>query len=88
MARGRLDDARSQYEKVTELRPNLPQAHYALAKLAAVYAQAGKIDDALATAEHALQLARAAGESPLVTNLESQIQTYRSANSAKRPSPQ
>ncbi|HEY3853163.1 MAG TPA: tetratricopeptide repeat protein [Verrucomicrobiae bacterium] len=86
MARGRLDDARSQYEKVTELRPNLPQAHYALAKLAAAYAQAGNMSDALATAEHALQLARAANESPLVTNLEAQIQAYRSAASQKKPS--
>jgi tetratricopeptide (TPR) repeat protein len=79
MGQERLDDARSQYEKVAELRPKLAQAHYALGKLAAAYAQAGRMDQACATAERALQLARAAGESSLVASLEAQLRTYRTA---------
>jgi tetratricopeptide (TPR) repeat protein len=79
LAQGRLDEARSQYEKVAELRPNLAQAHYMLARLAAAYAQTGRIEQAIATAEHALQLARTARESSLAASLAEQLQSYRSA---------
>jgi protein O-mannosyl-transferase len=79
MAQGRLDEALSQYDAVAELRPKLAQAHYALARLATAYAQAGRTDQAIAEAEHALQLARASGEVSLAATLDSQLQSYRSA---------
>ena len=47
LAQGRLDDALSQYEKVAQLKPGLPQAHVMLARLAAAFAQAGRIDQAV-----------------------------------------
>jgi tetratricopeptide (TPR) repeat protein len=80
LAQGRLDEARSQYEKVAELRPNLAQAHYMLARLAAAYAQTGRIEEAISTAERALRLARAARETSLAASLELQLQSYHSAN--------
>jgi tetratricopeptide (TPR) repeat protein len=88
LAEGRLDEAQRQYEKVAELRPNLSQAHYMLAKLAAAYAQTGRMDQAIATAEHALQLARAARESSLAIGLAAQLQSYRSANQSPKPAGQ
>jgi tetratricopeptide (TPR) repeat protein len=88
LAQGRLDEARSQYEKVAELRPNLAQAHYMLAKLAAAYAQIGRMEQAIATAEHALQLARAARETSLAASLAAQLQSYRSANPPPKPAAQ
>jgi tetratricopeptide (TPR) repeat protein len=88
LVQGRLDEARSQYEKVAELRPNLAQAHYMLAKLAAAYAQTGRIEQAIVTAEHALQLARAARETSLAASLAAQLQSYRSAIPAPKPTAQ
>jgi tetratricopeptide (TPR) repeat protein len=88
LVQGRLDEARSQYEKVAELRPNLAQAHYMLAKLAAAYAQTGRIEQAIVTAEHALQLVRAARETSLAASLAAQLQSYRSAIPAPKPTAQ
>lgn len=77
LARGRLEEARSQYEKVAELRPNLAAAHFMLGKLAAAYARSGRMDQAAAAAERALQLARSAHETALAAELSRQLQSYR-----------
>jgi protein O-mannosyl-transferase len=88
LVQGRLDEARSQFEQVAELRPNLAQAHYMLARLAAAYAQTGRIEQAIATGEEGLKLARAARESPLAASLAAQLQSYRSANAPPKPAAQ
>lgn len=79
LAQGRLDDALSQYDKVAELSPRLAAAHYMLGKLAAAYAAVGRTGQAAATAEHALQLARSAGETSLAAALSAQLESYRPA---------
>jgi protein O-mannosyl-transferase len=79
LAQGRLDEALSQYEKVVELRPRLAQAHAMLARLAAAFAQNGRLDKAITTTEQALQLARAGREDSLAASLGAQLQSYLSA---------
>jgi protein O-mannosyl-transferase len=79
LAAGQLDDALSQYEKVIQLRPQLPEAHFMLGKVAAAYARAGRLDHATEVANHALELARAAGETSLAENLAAQVKSYTSA---------
>ncbi len=85
LAQGRLDEARSQYEEVAVLRPSLAQAHYMLAKVAAAYAQTGRVQQAIAAAEQALQLARSARETSLIASLEAQLQSYRSGIPPPKP---
>ena len=79
LAAGQLDDALSQYEKVVQLRPRLAEAHLMLGKVAAAYARAGRLDRAEAVADHALELARAAGETSLAESLSAQLQSYQAA---------
>jgi len=45
--------------------------------LAAAYASAGRFEQATATAQEALRLAQAAGQTPLVARVEKQLQLYR-----------
>jgi protein O-mannosyl-transferase len=85
LAGGRLDEALSQYEKVVELRPRLTQAHSMLARLAAAFAQNGRLDKAITIDEQALQLARAGREDSLAASLEAQLQSYRSAQAQMKP---
>jgi tetratricopeptide (TPR) repeat protein len=82
LAAGQLDEALSQYEKVTQLRPRLAEAHFMLGKLAAAYARAGSADRAVTVATHALELARAAGETSLAESLAAQLRDYQTAASA------
>jgi protein O-mannosyl-transferase len=88
LAQGRLDDARGQFEEVTRLQPHLVQVHYMLARLAAAFAQAGRLDQAISTAEQALQLARADRETPLVASLGAQLQSYHSPRPPPKPAAQ
>jgi tetratricopeptide (TPR) repeat protein len=77
LGEGRLDEALSQYEKVAELRPDLSQVHFMLGKVAAAYAQMGKLEQAVAITQHALKLAQAAHETALAASLSRQLQSYR-----------
>jgi tetratricopeptide (TPR) repeat protein len=52
-----------------------------LRTLAAAYAEAGRFDDAVRSVQRAMALAQAAGQSNLVTQLDSQLKLY----TAKRP---
>jgi protein O-mannosyl-transferase len=79
LAAGQLDESLSQYEKVTQLRPQLAEAHFMLGQLAAAYARAGHPDRAVAITTHALQLARAAGETSLADNLAAQLREFQAA---------
>jgi hypothetical protein len=48
--------------------------------LAASYAATGRFDDAVATAQQAIELARAVGQTQLVSEVESRLDLYRSGH--------
>ncbi|MBN2446246.1 MAG: tetratricopeptide repeat protein [Phycisphaerae bacterium] len=52
-----------------------------LETLASAYAEAGRFDDAVATARQALELARRSGQTSIATRLESRIQLYHQGRS-------
>ena len=57
--------------------------------LAAAYADAGRIDDAIATAQKAIELARSAGQSQLVGEIQARLKLYRDGHAYQQPrSPQ
>jgi spermidine synthase len=49
--------------------------------LAVAYAAAGRFNDAIATAQKAIELARSAGQSQLVAEIETRLQLYRGGQS-------
>jgi len=51
-----------------------------VATLAAAYAEAGRLPEAIATVDLAIQLANAEGNEPRVSSLRSQLETYKSGN--------
>ena len=53
--------------------------------LAAAYAEAGRFDDAIQTAEKALQMASGSGLVSLTPSIQSQIQLYRSGRPLRQP---
>jgi hypothetical protein len=62
-----------------------PHARGDLDTLAVAYAAAGRFDAAIATAQNAIDLARAAGQADLVKEIEARLELYRSG-CAYRPS--
>src|SRR5208282_3782613 len=55
--------------------------------LAAAYAAAGRFDEAIATAQKAIDLARSAGQTELVKEIDSRLELYHNGR-AYRPSPE
>jgi TPR repeat protein len=53
--------------------------------LAAAYATAGRFDDAIATARRAIELARADGQTQLVSKVQSRLDLYRSGHAYRQP---
>ena len=53
--------------------------------LAAAYAAAGRFDDAVATAEKAIDLARSAGQAGLVKEIEARLELYRRGHAYRPP---
>ena len=53
--------------------------------LAAAYANAGRFDDAIATARRAIELARADGQTQLVSEVESRLDLYRDGHAYRKP---
>ena len=52
--------------------------------LAVAYAAAGRFNDAIATAEKAIELARSAGQSQLVGEIQARLQLYRNGHAYRR----
>jgi tetratricopeptide (TPR) repeat protein len=53
--------------------------------LAAAYAAAGRLNDAIVTAQKAIDLARSAGQTQLVSELEGRLQLYRAGQPYRQP---
>jgi hypothetical protein len=53
--------------------------------LATAYAAAGRFNDAIATAEKAIELARSAGQSQLVGEIQTRLQLYRGGQAYHPP---
>jgi tetratricopeptide (TPR) repeat protein len=81
---GGTDDARVQYTKALSLRPGVDTSVALHELLAENYAKAGRFDQAIGSAGHALQLARAAGKSDLVERITARLTRYESGQS-RRP---
>ena len=76
---GHIDQTVTHYSKAVHLKPNVdtsPTLHYLLARN---YAEARRFDQAILSAERALNLARAAGEEKLVQEIEKLAQTLQTA---------
>lgn len=67
--------ALEQLEAAARLKPNYASAQF---YLAAVYGEIGRFDEAVATANKALQSAQAAGQANLVTRAQEALETYKS----------
>jgi tetratricopeptide (TPR) repeat protein len=53
--------------------------------LAAAYAAAGRFNDAVATAQKAIELARAAGQPDVVKEIEARLELYRAGRAYRAP---
>jgi protein O-mannosyl-transferase len=77
----KYDEAIIHFTRVTELDPNNAGALNGLARvldaLAVSYAEAGKFDDAKITAEKALNIAKAARQAELASEIEGRLQLYK-----------
>lgn len=76
-AQGKTTEPARYYSKAVKLKPAVdtaPELHYLLARN---YAQAGQFDEAVTSAEHALQLARTAGKTDFARQIETRLARYR-----------
>ena len=55
--------------------------------LGAAYAAAGRFEEAIASAQKAIDLARSAGQPQTVEEIQTRLQLYRSGNALRQPSP-
>jgi len=89
LASSRRDDVRDGAEAVRfaeQARRAAGQPHPSvLATLGAAYAESGEFERAVAAAEQALSLARAGGQSDLVTRIEGQLAGYRAGRPYRDP---
>ena len=65
-------------QRVCELSGNRVAAH--VDTLAIAYAAAGRFDEAVATAQKAIELARAGGQAELVKEIEARLELYRNGH--------
>jgi len=70
-------------QRACKLRANSSAGY--LDTLAAAYAAAGRFDDAIATAEKAVELARASNESRLAEKIEGRLRLYRKGQAYRQP---
>jgi tetratricopeptide (TPR) repeat protein len=78
---GGTNDAVQHYTKALSLRPGVDTSVALHELLAENYAKAGRFDQAIGSAGHALQLARAAGKSDLVERITARLTRYESGRS-------
>jgi spermidine synthase len=69
-------------ERAGELTNNR-EAEY-LDTLAVAYAAAGRFNDAIATAQKAIDLARSAGQTQMVSEIETRLQLYRNGQASRQ----
>jgi tetratricopeptide (TPR) repeat protein len=70
-------------QRVCELTHN--RAPMCLDVLGAAYAAAGRLNDAIATAQKAIELARVAGQPQVVKGIEMRLQLYRAGRAYRQP---
>ena len=78
------EQARTHYAKAVSLKPSVdtsPALHYLMA---ANYARAGRLDEAVASAQKALELAQAAGKNDFAQEIKRKLQSYK-RQKARRP---
>jgi Flp pilus assembly protein TadD len=81
---GEADRAAAHCAKAVALRPDLDTSVVLHELLGEAYAKAGRFEEAIRSAEHALQLARAAGKNDLAERIQARLQRYRAQASAGR----
>ena len=69
------------YTKALSLRPGVDTSVALHELLAENYAKAGRIEDAIRSAEHALRLARVAGKNDLAQRITARLTRYESVRS-------
>ncbi len=74
-----MQDAIEHSRQAIELNPEYVEAY---ANLAAAYAQVNRLDEAIADAQKALELARTKGRTDLMGTLESSLNDYRARRAA------
>jgi tetratricopeptide (TPR) repeat protein len=76
-AQGRIDEPVRHYTKAVRLNPRVDTSAALHEVLAMNYADAGRFRDAVAEAQRALELARAAGNQALARQIERQVALYK-----------
>ncbi|MGB2819417.1 MAG: tetratricopeptide repeat protein [Phycisphaerae bacterium] len=84
-AQGQIDEPLGHYTKAVGLDPKIDRSTSLHQFLAANYARAGRFDEAVACANRALAMARAAGKTDLARRIEGQIQLYKQNSPSPRP---
>ena len=70
-------------ERACELTDNRVAGY--LDTLAAAYAAAGRFNEAIATAQKAIELARSAGQTQIVNEIETRLELYRAGRAYRAP---
>ena len=81
---GGTDDALEQRAKAVALRPEIDSSVALHELLAENFAKAGRSDDAIRWAEHALNLARASSNNEALRRINARLQRYKTNNPPAR----